>query len=30
MHKIVFLDRATLAPQIRLRAPACAHELMHT
>lgn len=27
MHKIVFLDRATLAPQIRLRAPACAHEL---
>lgn len=27
MHKIVFLDRATLAPQIRLRAPAFAHTL---
>ncbi|MDE2608937.1 MAG: glycerate dehydrogenase, partial [Burkholderiales bacterium] len=26
MHKIVFLDRATLAPQIRLRRPAFAHE----
>jgi glycerate dehydrogenase len=26
-HRIVFLDRATLAPQIRLRAPTFAHEL---
>lgn len=26
MHKIVFLDRATLAPQIRLRRPGFAHE----
>lgn len=26
MHKIVFLDRATLAPQIRLRQPGFAHE----
>lgn len=26
MHKIVFLDRATLAPQISLRQPAFAHE----
>ncbi|RDU95637.1 D-2-hydroxyacid dehydrogenase [Trinickia dinghuensis] len=26
MHKIVFLDRATLAPQIRLRVPSFAHE----
>lgn len=25
-HRIVFLDRATLAPQIRLRAPAFTHE----
>lgn len=28
MHKIVFLDRATIAPQIRLRPPAFAHELV--
>lgn len=28
MHKIVFLDRATIAPQIRLRTPAFAHELV--
>jgi glycerate dehydrogenase len=28
MHKIVFLDRATLAPQIRLRRPGFAHELI--
>ncbi len=28
MHKIVFLDRATIAPQIRLRSPAFAHELV--
>jgi len=28
MHKIVFLDRATLAPHIRLRRPAFAHELI--
>jgi glycerate dehydrogenase len=27
-HRIVFLDRATLAPQIRLRTPAFAHELL--
>ncbi|SAL57396.1 glycerate dehydrogenase [Caballeronia terrestris] len=27
MHKIVFLDRATLAPQIKLRTPGFAHEL---
>ncbi len=27
MHKIVFLDRATIAPQIRLRRPAFDHEL---
>ncbi|SAL02518.1 glycerate dehydrogenase [Caballeronia arationis] len=27
MYKIVFLDRATLAPQIRLRTPGFAHEL---
>ncbi|MDR5752317.1 MULTISPECIES: D-2-hydroxyacid dehydrogenase [unclassified Caballeronia] len=27
MHKIVFLDRATLAPQITLRRPGFAHEL---
>jgi len=27
-QRIVFLDRATLAPQIRLRAPAFAHELL--
>lgn len=27
MERIVFLDRATLAPQIRLRRPAFAHEL---
>lgn len=28
MHKIVFLDRATIAPQIRLRPPVFAHELV--
>jgi glycerate dehydrogenase len=28
MHKIVFLDRSTIAPQIRLRRPAFAHELI--
>ncbi|ENO81538.1 D-isomer specific 2-hydroxyacid dehydrogenase [Thauera sp. 27] len=28
MHKIVFLDRETIAPQIRLRSPAFAHELV--
>lgn len=28
MHKIVFLDRATIAPQIRLRRPSFAHELV--
>ena len=28
MHKIVFLDRATIAPQIRLRRPAFEHELV--
>jgi glycerate dehydrogenase len=28
MHKIVFLDRATIAPQIRVRAPAFDHELV--
>lgn len=28
MQKIVFLDRATIAPQIRLRPPAFAHELV--
>jgi glycerate dehydrogenase len=28
MHKIVFLDRATLAPQIRLARPAFEHELI--
>lgn len=28
MHKIVFLDRATIAPQIRLRRPEFAHELI--
>ncbi|MFD1623555.1 D-2-hydroxyacid dehydrogenase [Azospirillum griseum] len=28
MHKIVFLDRATIAPQIRLRRPSFAHELI--
>lgn len=28
MHKIVFLDRATIAPQIRLRTPAFVHELV--
>ena len=28
MQRIVFLDRATLAPQVRLRAPAFAHELI--
>lgn len=28
MHKIVFLDRATIAPQITLRRPAFAHELV--
>jgi glycerate dehydrogenase len=27
-HRIVFLDRATIAPQIRLRAPSFAHELV--
>jgi glycerate dehydrogenase len=27
MHKIVFLDRATIAPQIRLRRPAFEHQL---
>lgn len=27
-HRIVFLDRATIAPQIRLRPPAFAHELV--
>lgn len=28
MHKIVFLDRATIAPQIRLRRPGFDHELI--
>ncbi|WP_137732588.1 D-2-hydroxyacid dehydrogenase [Pseudaquabacterium pictum] len=28
MHRIVFLDRSTLAPQVRLRAPAFAHEMI--
>jgi glycerate dehydrogenase len=28
MHKIVFLDRATIAPQIRLRSPSFEHELV--
>jgi glycerate dehydrogenase len=28
MHKIVFLDRATIAPQVRLRRPAFEHELV--
>ena len=28
MHKIVFLDRATIAPHIRLRPPAFEHELI--
>lgn len=28
MNRIVFLDRATIAPQIRLRAPRFAHELV--
>jgi len=28
MHRIVFLDRATIAPQIRLRRPGFAHELI--
>ncbi len=28
MHKIVFLDRSTIAPQIRLRKPDFAHELI--
>ena len=28
MHKIVFLDRATIAPHIRLRRPAFPHELI--
>ncbi|WP_206956520.1 D-2-hydroxyacid dehydrogenase [Trinickia acidisoli] len=28
MHKIVFLDRATLAPHIHLRSPSFAHELI--
>ncbi len=28
MHRIVFLDRATIAPQITLRAPRFAHELI--
>jgi glycerate dehydrogenase len=28
MHKIVFLDRATIAPQIRLRQPSFKHELV--
>jgi len=28
MHKIVFLDRSTIAPQIRLRAPRFEHELI--
>ena len=27
-HRIVFLDRATLAPQIRLRTPAFAHQMV--
>ena len=27
-HRIVFLDRSTLAPQVRLRAPAFAHTLI--
>jgi glycerate dehydrogenase len=31
MHRIVFLDRSTIAPQIRLRRPTFAHELVeHT
>jgi len=28
MHKIVFLDRATIAPQIRLRRPAFEHQMV--
>jgi glycerate dehydrogenase len=28
IHRIVFLDRATIAPQIRVRPPAFAHELI--
>jgi glycerate dehydrogenase len=28
MHRIVFLDRSTIAPQIRLRRPSFAHELI--
>src|SRR5207244_13655790 len=28
MHKIVFLDRSTIAPQIRLRRPRFDHELI--
>lgn len=28
MHRIVFLDRSTIAPQVRLRAPRFAHELI--
>src|SRR4029434_9818506 len=28
MHKIVFLDRATIAPQVRLRPPRFDHELI--
>jgi glycerate dehydrogenase len=27
-HRIVFLDRATIAPQIRVRPPSFAHELI--
>jgi glycerate dehydrogenase len=28
IHRIVFLDRATIAPQIRVRPPSFAHELI--
>ena len=28
MHRIVFLDRATIAPQVRLRRPSFEHELI--
>jgi len=27
-HRIVFLDRATIAPQVRVRPPTFAHELI--
>jgi len=28
MHRLVFLDRSTIAPQVRLRRPKFAHELI--